>query len=478
MEEKHRDSYRSFASMCFGGTGNFTVRPRSVDRTKLRQYMKNPFKNANELQEVSFLTNVTNGNYKRLIEYFGTKGTYDFLIYPILDKKKSKPLTESFSEACKVVQNMNVKYNCRWWGKKLIEQGEIYLYKISDTKGYVFQELPSNVCRINRVENNVSFYQINLKKINKNEIGIYPLEIQNIYKKFSGGKVNKKLVDSDGWYTVSDSGFAFNITGQFLSKGLPYLSFLFDRLISVEDAEDMREDVTKAENLKLIHQTIPTDNEGNVLMDEGLATIYHTTTKQNLPKGVAIATNPLKMESISLQTANNGKGVNFVDNALKSVYDSAGVNANLFNGEKVNKEITQASLIADESIAITMIHLFEAYFNFLLGKTKIKGTTWQMKMLEVTRNNQEQKIANARNNLALGGSRLEFLAVSGYTPMEGMNILQMEKELGITELFVPQQTAYTMSNNGKMQPKKDEVQEEEPIKKQDENEEVENLEQE
>ncbi len=139
----------------------------------------------------------------------------------------------------------------------------------------------------------------------------------------------------------------------------------------------MNEDLTKVDNLKIIHQTIPTNDQGEVLMDEDLVATYHNATKKNLPKGVTITTNPLAMESLSLQSNGNenARGLNYLNSAQASVYNSAGVNVGLFNGDTTNSVLLQAGIVADEQIAIDMLLMFENYINVDLAKRKIAGTT-------------------------------------------------------------------------------------------------------
>lgn len=440
-------SYSSFAKSSVAVIGQYTVRPRKITRPQLRNMMVNPYLNWLGLQGISAMMVANNGNYNRLVEYFGTMATYDHIIYPqSLNGKvtKKNSLEESYEQACQLVQQMNLKHNCRWWGKRLVEQGELYLYKIQDKTGIIYQEIPSFLCRINRTDNGNLLYEIDLAQMDLILLATMPLEIQNIYQKYADGTYKYQ------WYNVSDNGVAFNLWGNSLPHGFPFLSFLFDKLLAVEDFEDMNEDLTKVDNLKLIHQTIPTDPKtGDILMDEELASIYHQATKSNLPKGVTIATNPLQMDVVNLQTSGNenARGLSYVTTALNSVYNSAGVNTNIFNGETTNNILNQAGIVSDEQIAINILYMFQTYINSDLAKEKIAGTTWQIKMLDSTCYNKDIKIANARANLSIGGSKMEFLGVSGYTPLEAIQVLKVEQQLGLNDLFNPVMTSYTMSGN-------------------------------
>ena len=49
---------------------------------------------------------------------------------------------------------------------------------------------------------------------------------------------------------------------------------------------------------------------------------------------------------------------------------------------------------------------------------------------------------------------MEYLAVQGFTPLQGYNVLKGEQALGIDKILIPQQTSHTISstsseNNGR-----------------------------
>ena len=67
-------------------------------------------------------------------------------------------------------------------------------------------------------------------------------------------------------------------------------------------------------------------------------------------------------------------------------------------------------------------------------------------MLDTTEFNREKKVKLSRENMAYGGSRTEFLANSGYTPLQSINILKGEQALGIDSIMIPTQTSHTLTN--------------------------------
>ena len=94
------------------------------------------------------------------------------------------------------------------------------------------------------------------------------------------------------------------------------------------------------------------------------------------------------------------------------------------------------------------------WINYELKKKKIGGFTWAIKLLDVTEFNKDKKVSAAKDAMAYGGSRLEFLASSGYTPLQSLSVLKMENMLGLDELLVPQATSHTQSSSDVGRPSK------------------------
>ena len=111
-------------------------------------------------------------------------------------------------------------------------------------------------------------------------------------------------------------------------------------------------------------------------------------------------------------------------------------------------------IIADNLVAKPLNAMIVNWINNELRKKKIGGFTWAIKLLDVTEFNKEKRISAAKEGMAFGGSRLEYLATSGYTPLQGLSVLKMESMLGLDELLVPQASSHTQSGADKGRPSK------------------------
>lgn len=445
-QEELRFAKSSFSYKSSTGSSNSKFKVSDV-----LKYLEDPIKNSLELQNVSNYLMNTNGIYSRLINHFGNIPCFDYMLYPAVLKNNkttnSKKLKEQYIDTATFLDKFNLGFNFRWMCKDLFKSGELYTFKIEDSQGIVIKKMPNECCRITSIENNLCKYSIDLQKLsNKTYEGTLPDEIQSLVDKFTQGSMNKEDLVEGKWLELEKDAVAFNIISPVLSKGYPPFLYLFDALINVDEIKQLHYTSAKLENLKIIHQKVPINDEGDFLIDINLIKQYHNETKKHLPNGIAVATNPLGMESIVLNKSNT-QGVNYRHDLIESIFDDAGVNNELFNGKKSSNEAIALGAKTDEMLLLQVITMFENYINSEIVANK-KSSPWRVKLLNSTQFNEERMLKNSRENLAFGGSKLEFMSLNHYTPLQAMNLLEAESIMGIDQLLVPQQTSHTISNNG------------------------------
>jgi len=413
-------------------------RRRKYTRKQIRTFMLDPFKNYDKLQDVSQYLKTTGGNYFRIIKYLSDILTFDYLIYPNGKAKmdNTQGLMKGYENAAKILEKMNIKYNLRWMMERLIENGEIYLYEIEDGKGIIYKELPPNFCRISAIDRGVYMYEVDLNKITAKTFDVFPVEIQTAYENISQYK------ETEGWYEVGDKGFAFNAIGNY-THGFPLLVMMFDDVMGLEDTKDLIEGKNKLDSIKLIHQKIPLDDNNEPVFDQDIAKIYHGATKKGLPDGVSITTNPLEITAIPFDKAAN-REFDSIERSERNIWNSSGISDMVFNNNKASGEALKRSIIADEMMMYPFLHSFANFIN-----TKIDSTKFSISFLETSYFNRDDKIKIHKDMLAYGASRMHFLALQGYEPIQILNILRFEQEvLDIDKFMIPKKTSHTMTDDG------------------------------
>ena len=441
QKEYEEYSRQYFSKDLISINAGMTKRRRKYTRQQVRNFLRDPFQNYDKLQDVSEYLKAVSGNYFRILKYLSGLSTLDHMIYPNSKSKieNGEKVKKDFLKAAQLLEKMKVKHNFRWIFERMIENGEVFLYKIEDGKGIVYKEIPHGLCRISSIDNGVFRYDVNVANIQEQDVEYLPMEMQSAWK-----SPNSQV---DGWYTVSEKGFAFNVLGNY-TNGFPMLSFMFDDVMGLEDTKDLMEDKTKLDAIKLVHQKIPMDKDGNKpVFDMLTARMFHEGTKKNLPTGVAVTTNPLDITAIPFDKAASTE-FDSVERSERNIWNSSGISDLIFSNQKASGEAMKRSIIADETLVMPFLTMFEHYIN-----SELESTKFSFEFLETSYFNREEKIATGKEMLAYGSSRLHLLATMGFTPIQVINIFEFEQNiLNIDEMLVPKQTSHTMAGDEEGKP--------------------------
>lgn len=412
--------------------------------------LDNPVRNYKILQETSLYLLSNSMTYKRLLSNFSNMVNYDFMLKPTLAlvlRNNKNNLLKYYYDSANVVEKVNTK-NFRWMGQALWEVGELYLFEIEGDNGIIYKRMPEEICRISSVvDNAICKYSIDLSRLsNADLLATMPREIQDIYSKYTKKQIKEDLLVEGKWYELNDNAIAFNAIDPFMVKGYPLLAPIFPSLLALEEQNRKITSDEEVDNLKIIHMEYEVDEEGNSVIDPKLIEIFHQSVKDNLPEQCCVATNPLKMSVHT--TKNSQQSINYRKETGDIVYSSVGSSRELFNGERNSNLAIDASIKSDEIFALMVANQFENYLNYKL-KSKKKTSYWITKLLPTTYYNANEYKRQCETSLSFSGNgnQLRYLASCGYSPLEAMALLQVEKDLGINELFNPALNAYNSSSS-------------------------------
>ena len=420
-------------------------RPRTFTRDNVRKALANPYDNISTLQQVSSILKSSNGIYAKILIYNSTMLTNNHMITPISNGSATskEKMLKVYEDVSNFVNKYSIKKTACWIYERVLEQGELYVYKLEGKNQHIIQEFPAQLCEVTAIEDNVKRFAINLNGISSEAIEYMPKEIQDAYKLFKSNKLPKGKLIKNSYYQVSNKGTAFTLEKQ-RSKGIPFYCSIFDDLMELEDMKDLKSGNAVIESTKLIHQKLPIDKEtGKVLMDMSVAKTYHNATKANMPKGTAITTNPLEVSTLSLSDSST-KLDNDIYQSMENAFDTAGINSEIFNGKKNSNMAITSGLVVDSLLPKRLQMMVEDWMNFELSTFRKNGTKWRFKFIDSTHFDKEERSSKARENMAYGGSRFEFLACQGYDPLEGVNLLKAEQLLELDSIMIPQATSHTM----------------------------------
>lgn len=463
QQEEAKEKKHLFAETSVAGTAtNYAFNPTKYSASSVVSLLEDPQKNAASLQEVSLWLYYNSGIYYRLINNFSGMNRYDMYLFPSTISKFGKggkkkntnadKLLKEYLDIAQGVEKLSWKSNFRTIGTNLMILGEVYLFKIEDNSGVIIKEIPSSFCKISKVINDGLYkYSINMSKLGTAAVyNMMPKKIQDLYDKHNMGSLPPEAYSENNYVIIEDKEAVCLSMNQFVgTKSVPPMCYIFPSLIRLMEEEENEIIEAKANNLKLIHMKYPIDDEGESILDEEVIRKMHNSAKMNLPTGVAINTNPLELTTHTLQRVGNVNATNR-QTLMEHVYNNAGVNSEIFNGNNSNNQAIISGLVADEIISDILNNLFENYIKYDI-KTRKKNPLWLPRFIRNTKYNETSMEEQAYKGATVGLSRMKYLATQHYSPLEAISILEFETENGIDELFVPLATAFTQSGNGEQE---------------------------
>ena len=280
LKEINKNKHIQFAqgSISSESVGETSASRSGINLNNLQRALQDPYANVATIQQISKILYHTNGIYYRMIEMFTNMPMYDLYLSPTIisgfngKNNNADKMNKEYEQIAQLVEKTNYKYNLKWFGRHLLLYGELFIYKVEDNSGIFYKVIPNDLCRISRImENNILKYSINLSKLDDEELlSTMPVPIQKLYEKYNNGSLanDEKLVD-DYYFLEENEAIAFLFDdGNTRTKGVSPFSYLFDKIYRLDEIEDEELASSSADNLKLIHQKIPTNDEGELLMDK------------------------------------------------------------------------------------------------------------------------------------------------------------------------------------------------------------------
>ena len=421
---------------------------RSITSDNVRSYTENPYKNADKLQSAMNYIMHSNGMINEFLIYKANMLMLDHFLL-CLDMSKYKTYDKydkAYSNAVQELRKYNIKFNIGWMMKRLIRDGELYIYKQQDDEGITFLPIPSKYCQISSGRGAVQSYSFDVDSMTSDLIGAFPEDIQKLYEKKQSGQLKGDENYVDGFYPLDKTkAYAFSLE-YLMPKNVPYYTSLLTTLFRLTESEDIDSDNAEVDNFRLIQMLIPTDKTtGEILADGEEASNYFYDTKQELPRRIGFVGLPYELKSITLGDVSS-KDIDYSNKLRDSAYDSAGISTEMFNSERSNTQAVIYSQITDSILAFELLKQFKAFFNEDF-KTSAKLKNFEVCFLETTRYNYLEVQSKMMANVTTYNSKLQMLASQQLEPYQAYNLLKQEEMMKLNDTLLPLVTSHTMTGD-------------------------------
>lgn len=429
----------------------------TADSSRIERMLEAPESNYIQIAGLMNALRRKNGSVGSTLRYFTSHLTYNYSLYSAPVEKNNfnigqETLTD-YLGAATFIDMYGVKRMSAYFAQQVLINGMAFFYEIKDSKGVSYMEFPISWGRISSMKNGVYRWEIDMSQVKDNLVPYMPNEIQKAYEQ----KKNRASMDEKRWregkyYRLSDKAVAFCIDQQVMSNGgiaISELAALLVDSVRLEKAKNNIQIKDDIDTVRVVHAKIPLDKESKPTIPATAAREYGRALQNALPKGVVGITNPMELTNVPLSGAGSTKSYEIADKAQKQLFLSTGAPANLFGGETTSSNIVKMSIKKDAAwLYTTILPMLEAYYNSVLNGFNTKGkSVYRISFLRQSNFTIDEDIKNIKEAVAMGGSRLDYLAALGNEPLEAYSKLVMEQSvLNIDSIMLPKQTSYTMSS--------------------------------
>ena len=421
---------------------------RSITSDQVKQYTERPYSNTDNLQAAMNYIMHSNGMINEFIYYKADMLMLDhWLLCVDMSKYKDyEKYDKAYGKATQELRKYNIKFNIAWMIRRLIRDGELYIYKQADNEGITFLPIPNKYCQISSAKGAVQNYSFNIDAMNDDLIEAFPNDIQDIYEKKKNGSLKQDKNYKDGFYPLDKTkAYAFSLE-YLMPKSVPYYTSLLTTLFRLTESEDIDSDNAEVDNFKLIQMIIPTDkNSGEILADQDEAVNYFYDTKQELPRRIGFVGLPYELKAITLGDVSN-KDLDYSNKLRESAYDSAGISTEMFNSERSNTQAVIYSQITDSILGFELLKQFKSFLNEdFKHNSALKN--FEVCFLETTRYNYLEVQSKMMANVTTYNSKLQMLASQQLEPYQAYNIIKQEELMDLNNKLLPMVTSHTMTGD-------------------------------
>lgn len=433
---------------------------KNFNKDDVMKWMANPQKYEKQLRNLSRFLYDTSSHYKRLVQYFATMLTFDYTVEPYgitefeLTKEFISTVKKKYISTANFLEVMNLKHEFLKVCERAWIDDVAYFYEYRMKDSYFLMNLNPDYCQISGIEDGCLTFSFDFSffKTYPKELERYADEFKTKYEEYKTDTKNKR------WQEIDPAKSLCIKVAENIDYPIAPFCGIFEEVYSVEDYKALKLARSEMENYLLLVAKIPYLKENTTAnafaLELNKAIEYFDMAMEAMPDAVGGMLSPF--ESVeAVKISRSDKTSDYVDEAQKALYDSAGVSQLLFNSTGTGAAITK-SILVDENVGFKILRQFERWVNKKL-KDENKVVKFKAEFLDITRYSKDDYIKNLKEASSLGlPVKLKYSSAIGQSPSSTIHMEFLENSvLGIVDKWKPLQSSHTTSgDNGR--PKEDE----------------------
>lgn len=412
--------------MLASDTANYATSFKKYSREQILTYLKNPRTNYKNLIEASNYLYTVSMLYQRIVEYFATMPTFDYVVSPVgnFDKMNAGKAKTSYYETVRKLDVMDLRSLGLLAARVAMREGVFYGVEIASDESYFVYKLPYNYCKIVSWEDGCPLFSLDLTFFSNRELlkDSMPSAIKNAYDAYKKGELRSKWFDVPGDISICIRA------DETLDYICPPLAGAFTDCYMVEDFKDLAKSKEEIELYKLLSLKVPIDDEGKPKIPEPDMKRYYNQMANQLPDLIGLALNPFALDEVSFDRTTADRDATL--RAERDLWSTVGVSSLLFNNDKASSSALLQSIANDYAYVRPIVKSFERWVN---KKLKIEAGTIRYKVImpDVTIYNRTALADSLRKDMQYGLPCRSLLAAIhyGFTPLDTLGQAWVENDM-------------------------------------------------
>ena len=420
---------------------NYNGRRFSIDR--LTSMLETPYSTSNmqQLRQMSLWLYLVSTHYRRLINYYATLPTFNYIItgeqvqYKDLVGAKAKKYRQCYLETVNDFERYTLRQTSPVIISLALLQGAFCGIVFEDDRSFFVKPIPINYVRIYSIMDDCYRFAIDLNYFSGNEylLDAYGEDVKRAYYLYNGNRETGTKGDKTlRWYEPEKQICVKPDSDPTII--LPFFLGVFKEILDIDDYRTLAKAKTEVQNYKALVMKQETDDDGVPKLDFNIAMKYYNQAAANLPDGVGLILSPFSINDFSFDNS-NVKDTDEVNKARNNLWGATGTSPLIFGSTDAT---SAAALILstkpDEQVTYIITNQIERNFN-LIHKLKGKSYGFKMKFLRQSiydKTNVQDAYSKAAQ-YGVSGAKTLYAASLDLSPSDVINLSYIEDTmLGMT----------------------------------------------
>ncbi len=204
------------------------------DKDQITEFLQNPYANEKQLRNAVIYLYGASSHFRRLIQYFASLSDLSYIVSPFkIDTASAKPnsIRRNYHKVLNLLSSMDIKNQFKKILTVCLREDVFYGTMWVSTDSIIIQQLPSDYCAIEVIEDNVLNVSFDFSYFNANPSYLenYQEEFKVKYELYKNGRASR-------WQELdSPTSFAIKYNSDILSYAFPPFAGILREVYDLED---------------------------------------------------------------------------------------------------------------------------------------------------------------------------------------------------------------------------------------------------